>query len=83
MSPLLLSPSMTEYIVADVFLKAAAPSPALHIPHAASLSDLRIALTAHSRASSLLQLELDTLGEDWLFALQDELTKPYFLSVYQ
>jgi len=26
-------------------------------------------------------MELDTLGEDWLLALQDELTKPYFLKV--
>lgn len=29
----------------------------------------------------LLELELDTLGEDWLLALQEELTKPYFLKV--
>jgi hypothetical protein len=38
-------------------------------------------LSSHPETKALLQLELDTLGEDWLLALQDELTKPYFISV--
>ena len=29
----------------------------------------------------LFELEADTMGEDWLLALQDELTKPYFGTV--
>lgn len=29
----------------------------------------------------LLELELETMEEEWLLALQDELTKPYFLTV--
>lgn len=51
------------------------------MPRATSRAELRNALEAHPTVLSLLELELDTLGEDWLLALQDELTKPYFLAV--
>jgi uracil-DNA glycosylase len=53
----------------------------LGLPRAQSREELRAALAAHPTAAKLLKLELDTLGEDWLLALQDELTKPYFLKV--
>ena len=72
---------MTE--VADVFLKASLPQPALALPRASSRSELRTSLDSHPRSLALLELELDTLAEDWLLALQDELTKPYFLSVLE
>ncbi|WOO78783.1 Uracil-DNA glycosylase [Vanrija pseudolonga] len=49
---------------------------------ASTRAELREALkTSHAKAFPLLELELDTLGEDWLVALQDELTKPYFLAL--
>ena len=67
--------------VADVFLKASAPQTGLKLPHASSRAELRASLTSHPRSVPLLELELDTLGEDWLLALQDELTKSYFISV--
>ncbi|CAD6574079.1 MAG: uracil DNA glycosylase [Tremellales sp. Tagirdzhanova-0007] len=67
--------------VADVFLKASLPQPALALPRASSRSELRTSLDSHPRSLALLELELDTLAEDWLLALQDELTKPYFLSL--
>lgn len=56
-------------------------APTVTIPRAQSRAELRKALEAHPKVLPLLELELDTLGEDWLLALQDELTKPYFLSV--
>lgn len=67
--------------VADMFLKASAPTSSLNITHAESRSELRSSLAAHPKRLSLLETELDTLGEDWLLALQDELTKSYFQSV--
>ncbi|TXT03858.1 hypothetical protein VHUM_04281 [Vanrija humicola] len=49
---------------------------------ASTRAELRAALkNSHAKAFPLLELELDTLGEDWLIALQDELTKPYFLAL--
>ncbi|RSH87763.1 uracil DNA glycosylase [Apiotrichum porosum] len=56
-------------------------APTVTIPRAQSRAELRKALEAHPKVLPLLELELDTLGEDWLLALQDELTKPYFLSL--
>lgn len=72
-----------NYAVADVFLKAAQPAvaPSANKARATTVEELRANLASHPRAISLAQLELDTMGEDWLLALQDELTKPYFLSV--
>ena len=67
--------------MADVFVKAAHPAPTLTIPKATSRADLKSSLQSHPKSLSVLDLELDTLGEDWLLALQDELTKPYFTSV--
>ena len=69
--------------VADIFLKPG-PSTAptrISVPTVSTVSELRSALESKPKAKSLLQLELDTLGEDWLLALQEELTKPYFLQV--
>lgn len=48
--------------VADVFLKAAVPSPVVHVAHGSSRSDLRSSLASHARALSVLEMELDTLG---------------------
>ncbi|BEJ16441.1 hypothetical protein CspHIS471_0510460 [Cutaneotrichosporon sp. HIS471] len=58
---------------------AAVSSGGLGLPRAESRDELRKALEAHPTIAPLLKLELDTLGEGWLLALQDELTKPYFL----
>jgi len=69
---------------ASLFTKtaAAAAVPAkLDLPIAKTREDLIKSLEEHPGKKELLQLELDTLGEDWLLALQDELTKPYFVSV--
>ncbi|ORX41101.1 uracil-DNA glycosylase-like protein [Kockovaella imperatae] len=46
-----------------------------------SREELRIALSSRSKAKDLLVLEMETMGEDWLLALQDEFTKPYFLQL--
>jgi hypothetical protein len=69
--------------VAEVFTKVAKPADhkALPLPRGSSREELRIALAEHPHTVELLNMELDTLGEDWLVALQEELTKPYFLSV--
>lgn len=62
--------------------KAAASVPAkLDLPTAKTKDELIESLEKHPGKKELLQLELDTLGEDWLLALQDELTKPYFVAV--
>jgi uracil-DNA glycosylase len=53
----------------------------LNLPKAATKDELVASLAEHPGKKDLLQLELDTLGEDWLLALQEELTKPYFISV--
>jgi hypothetical protein len=61
---------------------AAAAVPAkLDLPTAKTKDELIESLSKHPGKKELLQLELDTLGEDWLLALQDELTKPYFVAV--
>lgn len=52
----------------------------LSIPLATSREELKRNLAGKAKAD-LLEMELDTLGEDWLMALQEELTKPYFLTV--
>jgi len=59
----------------------ASQSPTISIPKATTRDELRKSLESHPKVLSLLELELNTLGEDWLIALQDELTKPYFLKV--
>ncbi|CAK9786596.1 uracil-DNA glycosylase [Cutaneotrichosporon oleaginosum] len=64
-------------------LSTAAPVDGTSLARAESRDDLRKVLEAHPGTAKLLQLELDTLGEDWLLALQDELTKPYFLKLKQ
>lgn len=51
------------------------------LPKVSSKKELSELLSTHEHKKELLQLELDTLGEDWLLALQDEFTKPYFLTV--
>ncbi len=66
-----------------MFLKAAQPSvsKSLQLPRAESREALRKVLGEHPHKLELLSTELETIGEDWLLALQGELTKPYFLSV--
>lgn len=54
----------------------------VNIPAAKTKEELDTSLSSHPDIKALLQLELDTLGEDWLLALQEELTKPYFISVH-
>lgn len=51
------------------------------IPRASTREELQKSLASNESVYPLLQLELDTLGEDWLVALQEELTKPYFVKV--
>lgn len=53
----------------------------INLPKATTKDELVASLAEHPDKKDLLQLELDTLGEDWLLALQEELTKPYFISV--
>jgi len=75
---------MIEPKTASLFTKTAvaAAAPAkLDIPTAKTKDELIESLSKHPGKKELLQLELDTLGEDWLLALQDELTKPYFVAV--
>lgn len=67
--------------VADVFLKSSA-SAAVSLPKSKSREELAAALSAmKGEDAELLRLEVDTMEEEWLVALQDELTKPYFLNV--
>jgi uracil-DNA glycosylase len=75
---------MAEPKVASLFTQtatAAAVPAKLDLPTAKTKDDLIKSLEAHPGKKELLRLELDTLGEDWLLALQDELTKPYFVAV--
>ena len=52
------------------------------LPTAASRTELAESVAKlDSDIGEILRLEVDTMGEDWLLALQAELTKPYFLSV--
>ncbi|RSH85182.1 uracil DNA glycosylase [Saitozyma podzolica] len=69
--------------VAEVFTKVTKPADgkALSLPRGSSREELRAALAEHPHTAQLLNMELNTLGEDWLVALQGELTKPYFLSL--
>ncbi|WWD20610.1 uracil-DNA glycosylase [Kwoniella shandongensis] len=70
--------------VADIFAKPTTTltaTPKSSTPRATSRDELRTKFADNPRWASLLGLELDTLGEDWLLALQDELTKSYFLSL--
>lgn len=53
----------------------------IKIPKATSREELRKALEGHPTVLPLLELELETMEEEWLLALQEELTKPYFLNV--
>lgn len=47
-----------------------------------SREELAAALSRMDSADAeILRMEVDTMGEDWLLALQDELTKPYFTNV--
>ncbi|KAK1923015.1 putative uracil DNA N-glycosylase [Papiliotrema laurentii] len=67
--------------VADVFLKSQGSS-SISLPKAKSREELAAALSGMEAGDAeLLRMEVDTMGEDWLLALQDELTKPYFLSL--
>ena len=50
-------------------------------PRASSREELRAKLCTDEKRKGLLGTEVDTMGEDWLLALQDELSKPYFLTV--
>ncbi|KAK4687711.1 uracil-DNA glycosylase, partial [Tremellales sp. Uapishka_1] len=68
--------------VAPVFAKTLPHATSkLSIPKATSRAELRASIKEQAEVFPLLQLELETMGEDWLLALQDEITKPYFLSV--
>lgn len=67
---------------AAIFGSVSSSSPTrLKLPTATTKAELLESLESHPHKKDLLQLELDTLGEDWLLALQDELTKPYFLTL--
>lgn len=75
---------MKEPKTASLFTKtavAAAVPAKLDIPTAKTKDELIESLSKYPGKKELLQLELDTLGEDWLLALQNELTKPYFVAV--
>jgi uracil-DNA glycosylase len=61
--------------------KTSTTTSSVTIPTASTKEELVKSLEAHPETKELLQLELDTLGEDWLLALQGELTKSYFLNV--
>jgi hypothetical protein len=78
------APSVGSSPVAGVkrsFLSDAAKRAIQEGAASSSRVELRANLSSNSRTLELLQMELDTLGEDWLLALQDEFTKPYFLKV--
>lgn len=73
---------LIEVEVADVFLMSAAKTKAVSLPKSKSREELSVALSGiKSEDADLLRLEVDTMQEEWLLALQDELTKPYFLNV--
>jgi hypothetical protein len=86
-SPLIIFYITREVLIqvetADLFTKTATLKSIkkLDIPKSTSRDDLRKALSEDPHILELLKMELDTMGEDWLLALQDELTKPYFISV--
>jgi hypothetical protein len=64
-----------------VFTKAATSSK-ISLPKAQSREELAAALSGMDSADAdILRMEVDTMEEDWLLALQDELTKPYFTNV--
>lgn len=67
---------------APIFAATSTSVPAkVNLPKASSKEELVQSLETHPDKKELLKLELDTLGEDWLLALQEELTKPYFLTL--
>ncbi|WVQ95535.1 uracil-DNA glycosylase [Kwoniella sp. CBS 9459] len=75
------SPSSSK--VADIFAKpttSLTPSKGL-ATRSKSREELRAKIAENPKWMSALQLEIDTMGEDWLLALQDELTKGYFLGL--
>ncbi|OCF31755.1 uracil-DNA glycosylase [Kwoniella heveanensis BCC8398] len=77
------SPSSAK--VADIFAKPTSSlTPSKGLATATrfkSRDELRAKIAENPKWMSALQLEIDTMGEDWLLALQDELTKGYFLSL--
>ncbi|WVF67974.1 uracil-DNA glycosylase [Kwoniella sp. CBS 6097] len=76
------SPSSTK--VADIFAKPSTTSltpSKTSTTRSKSREELRAKIAENPKWLSALQLEIDTMGEDWLLALQDELTKGYFLSL--
>jgi len=71
--------SCTHAQVADVFLKSTAKA---SLPKAANRKELIDSLSSLDASDAAnLMLEAETLEEDWLIALQAELTKGYFLNV--
>ncbi|WVN89639.1 uracil-DNA glycosylase [Cryptococcus depauperatus CBS 7841] len=46
-----------------------------------TVEQLRSRLATRPGLTSLLELETSSMGEDWLLALQDEFTKPYFIKL--
>ncbi|WVQ63174.1 uracil-DNA glycosylase [Kwoniella botswanensis] len=75
--------------VADIFLKSS-PSKSTSSPSTSRIGsvtrsktreELREKISANPQWLAKLNLEIDTMGEDWLLALQDELTKSYFLNL--
>ncbi|WRT70579.1 uracil-DNA glycosylase [Kwoniella shivajii] len=76
------SPSTSK--VADIFTKpnlTASPTNKLPIVRSKTREDLRARIAEKPDWINKLSLEIDTMGEDWLLALQDELTKSYFLNL--
>ncbi|WVR08620.1 uracil-DNA glycosylase [Kwoniella sp. DSM 27419] len=76
------SPSAPK--VAEIFAKSTTTTPVklgASNTKCKTREELRARIAENPKWASELQLELDTLGEDWLLALQDEFTKGYFLSL--
>jgi len=59
----------------------ASPTNKLPIVRSKTREELRARIAEKPDWINKLSLEIDTMGEDWLLALQDELTKSYFLNV--
>nr|XP_018259892.1 uracil-DNA glycosylase [Kwoniella dejecticola CBS 10117]OBR82050.1 uracil-DNA glycosylase [Kwoniella dejecticola CBS 10117] len=72
--------------IADIFTKTAitSTSPAkskIPVIRSKTREELRARIAEKPEWIAKLSLEVDTMGEDWLLALQDELTKSYFLNL--
>ncbi|WWC72460.1 uracil-DNA glycosylase [Kwoniella pini CBS 10737] len=67
--------------VADIFSRPTTSPSKLPIVRSKSREELKARIAEKPEWISKLSLEVDTMGEDWLLALQDEFTKSYFLNL--